>query len=218
MRVAHISDTHGTFPEIPEDVDLIVHSGDFLPNKTRGLRDIEPKYQRNWLGHKKEQLRAWIGKRKFVICKGNHDFFGPLGQALRNFGIDAYDITNSWLELDGLTFYGFPYIPYIIGEWNYEAVYVDMVKKVQEFHREIVEKKGMPKILVAHSPLAGFFDTIDFREVGNAALSRYFMYDVPDRLPEWFMCGHIHYRGGIDVWNGMKISQAACRIHLMQIE
>ena len=32
MKICHISDTHGTFPNLHGNFDIIVHSGDLFPN------------------------------------------------------------------------------------------------------------------------------------------------------------------------------------------
>lgn len=49
VKLTHISDTHGMLPRILQSSSIIVHSGDFLPNCTRGKRVIEEKYQEAWL-------------------------------------------------------------------------------------------------------------------------------------------------------------------------
>jgi predicted phosphodiesterase len=49
VKILHISDTHGRMPELRGEHDVIVHSGDMLPNRSFGISAIEETFQRYWV-------------------------------------------------------------------------------------------------------------------------------------------------------------------------
>jgi len=50
MRIAHISDTHGTFLKIPKFTELVVHSGDIFPNANFfSTKQAESDFQKFWI-------------------------------------------------------------------------------------------------------------------------------------------------------------------------
>jgi Icc-related predicted phosphoesterase len=171
MKIQHISDTHGSIPIL--EGDIVIHSGDMYPN----ICNNEEK-QKNWFNGVKID-------RPFFFCHGNHDYYMPE---------NVIDITNKQVEYKGISIYGFPYVPYIDGDWNYELSISEMKEAVRE----------IPKvdILVSHAPI------ILDKGMGNNILLNHLFYN--DLMPKYFLCGHIHEGAGITEFKDTLISNAAC--------
>ena len=211
MTIAHVSDSHGNhhfFPRIRQDALAIFHTGDFLPNNSRGNVKVELLFQEEWVRTNKESLQTWVGDRLFVFCAGNHDFFDPV-PLMREWGIQAYNATNQKLNLLGKSIYGFPYIPYIAGEWNYEREIPEM--------SELVEEIPDVDILLAHCPPAGILDFEGGgKPCGNTSLANRLAYGE-GLEPAYLLCGHFHGSSGIHLCEGgdkrMLVSNAATTTH-----
>lgn len=219
IKIAHVSDNHSTFPIIPDEADIIFHSGDLFPNKTRGLK-IEPRFQMEWAHYKLDKIINWIGNRPFVFCRGNHDYYDGLCEVLRTKNIEAYDITNSFCRLNikgqEILTYGIPYINYIAGEWRYELLGQDMANEFRVVNDKFLEI-GMPDILVCHAPIYQILDKNEWGEhCGNRVLADYISYVWRDNLPKLLLCGHIHGAHGLAEVFGMKVSNAATTVNLIE--
>lgn len=229
MRIAHISDNHSALIPLPKEdwFDIIVHSGDFLPNVPRDKNHKFPnineeiKYQNQWLIDNKDRLIEWIGNKKFLFCAGNHDYIDPT-ILMRSFGIDAINITNVIYTYDDINFYGFPYIPWTGAFWNYECSPNDMIIKLEP----VVEylNNNEIDILVCHAPPYGYLDKARSQQrFGNTALETALRYKV-NKLPKLMLCGHIHeshsfadYPSSI-AKEKMLISNAATTVHIIPIQ
>lgn len=229
MLICHVSDTHSFFPTIPAEAELIVHSGDLCPNLTRGNREIEVPYQTEWLREKAATFKDWIGNRPFLFTRGNHDFVPNLCEILQEYEINAIDLTSRKVTVAGIRFYGFPFIPFIDGEWNGECTSEQMSREVNHLKIQLID--GLD-VLVAHAPPYGILDA-DFvirtenqeivpawaNRFGNRQLTNLFSYDLEDRyFPKYLLCGHVHESYGRAEFFGMQVSNAATRVHLMDIE
>ncbi len=233
MFIDHVSDTHGCFPTLSSKAEVIIHSGDLCPNKTRGIREIEVPFQQEWLKRKAPTFKEWIGDRPFIFCMGNHDFAPNVCQILKDEAdINAIDSTGEKVTLNGIRFYGFPFIPYIDGEWNGECTSAQM-------HREIrrlgdILRSGID-ILIAHAPPYGILDANfvirdglnkgdvvvpDWAEhCGNSHLVDLFSYGLEEKYcPKYLLCGHTHEHWGYDELYGIKISNAATKVNSINIE
>jgi len=226
-RIAHISDNHGWLYHDFEDADIIVHSGDFLPNSVaRGHGPVkqEIQYQTRWLIDNKDALKAWIKDKQFLFCRGNHDFMNPV-PLMQKFGIDAIDITEDIYWVDDLAFYGFPYIPWTGGGWSQELLPPEMSTKLDTVVKYIND--GMVNVLVAHCPIYGILDkghqSIGQRW-GNNALKTAFDYKIKT-LPKALLCGHVHEDHGMATYppdpkpedQVTIISNAATTVHFITI-
>lgn len=227
MKIAHVSDNHSTFPIIPNEADIIVHSGDWLPNISRGRLDIEPRHQEAWIKQNIEKIKNWIGKKPFLFSPGNHDFFPPCG-LLRQHGIEAYDITDRVFQYAGKRFFGFPYISYIAGEWAYESQPDEMARHIRRLKDYFIDD-GID-ILVAHEPPYGVLDcliaarnssgvvTYCEQHRGNRQLSNLFSYVLDeDKFPSHILSGHYHGHYGISEEWGITISNAATTVNLLEV-
>lgn len=184
MIVGHFSDLHGGYTLLNENTikpDLWISTGDFLPNMTRGTRSVEIPYQDMYFRCKAEELVTALMGAPVVVVDGNHDFV-RLAHLLREFGVDAHDVADGPVKLCGLTFSGFPHIPYIEGEWNYEAHSIlDEISRVWEED---------PDVLVTHAPPGGILASI----YGWPALASALFYKEHKIRHHFF--GHVHEHGG----------------------
>ena len=97
MLLCHVSDTHGFFPDLPPEAEVIVHSGDGMPNSSRGNLKVEPRFQSEWVRKNVETYKKWLGGRPLIYLEGNHCFIDPIS-ILREAGIDA--VSDDDEELD----------------------------------------------------------------------------------------------------------------------
>jgi Icc-related predicted phosphoesterase len=211
----HISDTHGGLFPLDASGDVIVHSGDILPNRTRGIRPIEEAYQHACIERDADRLRAWIGGRKLLLVPGNHDFI-DVAAALRGIGIDATEIGEEPLDVDGVRFLGFKWVPWFTGEWNNEISEREMAERLRPIEGWL--DTGTIDVLVTHSPMYGVRDRNAAGErCGSRALR-----DVLQRarhLPSFLLHGHIHEASGYQGWSrGMVVSNAAGSQCLVKLE
>ncbi|HVI40071.1 MAG TPA: metallophosphoesterase [Anaerovoracaceae bacterium] len=213
-KIIHISDTHGTFPQLPEG-EFVVHSGDFLPNASRGNLAIEPKFQQAWVEARLDTFRDWLGGRTLLVCDGNHDFFNCCELLTAN-GITAIDLTNKLVTFQGISFYGFPYIPYIAGEWNYEKHLAEMNDELRYMREKVQDANVSLDFLVAHAPPWGVCDLYLGNHFGNTVLTNMLAYDQMQPLPKYILCGHIHEANGSANIFGIEISNAATRVHVIE--
>lgn len=211
FRLAHISDTHGMIPFFTQSTVAIVHSGDLAPNATRGIRDVEKGMQELWFKQHIKSFQERIGKRLFVFVPGNHDYYDPEPLFRENeinaVTLGTYD-KGIAREYMGLTFAGFPYVPYIAGEWNYETRESEM--------SDLVAKIPPCDILVAHCPPYGICADEERKGAGNSALANHFNYNV-EKLPRYLLCGHFHESCGIGRLGDMIVSNAATTRHTFEI-
>lgn len=224
MKILHISDTHGTFPLLQlQGVDLIVHSGNLFPNLTRGNVPVEEAFQEEWIASHRTHLRAWVDGRPFFFCTGNHDFLSTPETFLRAVGVEATCLDSMLPEsFQGVSFQGFPYTPYLQGEWNGELQPLAMTYMVQQLLDSW--DTAVPDVLVAHAPLYGHLDqNHEGEHCGNHELLVGLQERRDQPLPRWMLHGHIHEEGGrrsVFQPNSpypMDISNAACTqrvIHL----
>lgn len=225
MKIIHVSDTHGTFPTLPAEGDVVVHSGDGLPNASRGKLPIEIPFQNNWIRKNTKSYAQWLNGRPMLYCMGNHCFISPC-DLLQEAGINAIDITNKTVTFNGLKFCGFPYIPYLDGEWNFEKRLPEMALEIRKLKDQIAN--GVD-VLVCHAPPYGVLDSNfvirredgtlipDYGEhCGNSLLNTLLTYEL-EKLPKALLVGHIHEHHSVTEEWGITISNAATTVHLIEI-
>ncbi len=216
MIISHISDTHSALIKINPKADLIIHSGDFLPNCSRGNIVKEMTFQEKWLRDNKSQLIDWIGDKPFLFCPGNHDFIDPV-PTMREFGINAIDLCNKVVTLNNMSFYGFPYVSILSNEWNYELDVERMAQKVRQLTDAVNDH--YVDILVAHSPLHGILDVNHYGDhIGDRILVNAFNYEKFTHVPTAYLHGHCHEYGGfVSKLYDMLISNAATTQIMLQL-
>ena len=212
MKIIHVSDTHGIFPRLPSGHDLVVHSGDLMPNRTRGNRDIEFSYQKNWLLRNVNRFREWLDGRPMIFCRGNHDFSPLVQDILRDHKCDVTEITNKLYEFQGLRFYGFPYVNYMCGEWNFESTETELADYVGRL------PWGKIDVMVAHAPIAGVLDQCYGDHIGIGAMNTAFSFGwARETWPKAYLHGHAHEAFGVDSIDGMLVSNAATIVREVEI-
>lgn len=195
LLIAHFSDTHGLPGRpVPRSADIVVHTGDMLPNRTRGNREVEVPYQSQWLRDTMRDWAKWLGGRKMVRVPGNHDFYN-VAPTMRAAGLDVHDVfTDGPVVINGFTFAGVPYIPPLSGEWNHETpegVIAD------QFKRRVLAHK--PDVIVNHCPLDGVLDRGDWHDPrGSSAMLNALMYGK--HMPKLYLHGHAHGHGGSSMY------------------
>lgn len=189
VRILHSSDLHGSYKPLlaalaKQDYDVWIDTGDFFPNKTRGILPEETQYQSRWFRNKmlSPRLTDALAGKPMISIGGNHDFV-RLAPLLKQSGAVAHDLSDGFIDLDGLRFAGFRQIPWIAGEWNGE----------EHDLRPHVEKALAtdPDILVTHAPPDGILDDFGY---GIECLTSSLMYS-PHRV-QAHLFGHAHLRAG----------------------
>ncbi len=204
-RLLHLSDTHGSMPPLVGDFDVVVHSGDFCSNRTFGIRSIEETYQPHWLTEKAPKLRAWLGSKPVLVCSGNHDY-ADVALHLRAAGINAHSLDNALVDINGVSFYGFPWTSTFY-DWNWMCGPREMAHHLTPAV-ELMEQGGID-VFVSHGPMYGVLDRNSDGERCGSTVVREVMQSVR-HLPRAFLCGHIHESHGLQAWSrGMLVSNAA---------
>jgi Icc-related predicted phosphoesterase len=229
MQVLHFSDNHGHVPNQVSAIryDVVVCSGDFMPDRylTKDeqvrlnqdhRRPATPYTQKTWLDWNADRLRVLCGNKPFLFCPGNHDFYGYVVEDMRAMGIDAHSLVDSVVEVGGLRWTGFPYVPWIGPEWAFSTEAPRMLQKVDELvercNREAVD------VLVTHCPPFGSLDvTVHGQHCGITALRNALDYGRFVKPLRAILCGHIHYGAGWDNLNGTVVSNAAVTVHVLPL-
>lgn len=219
MRIIHVSDTHGKFPELKGYGQVVVHSGDFCPDFI--CNDNQPAYyQEIWLKEKVVQIKNWLNGRPLLFCLGNHDHISPtvFEKVLKDAGIEAYDLTEKVVVYGSVNFYGFPYVPTINGKYAYECNIYQMQDRVDAMLA--VTEVMYIDVIVAHCPPANCLDYDHYqdRHFGNTSLTQALDYKWSrDMLPQAILVGHIHSNNGVTIKNGVLISNAATTQNIIEI-
>lgn len=115
--IRHLSDLHSSFPEPKQDFDLTILSGDTFPDFLGYGNQHSAQQQEHWIKQHKAQLIDFGRGKPVYYVHGNHDFLN-FDSPQRELG--WIDLNNQYNEYYGILMYGFPYIPYICGRWNFE--------------------------------------------------------------------------------------------------
>lgn len=218
MIVAHFSDTH-SLPRkpVPASATLVVHTGDLLPNRTRGNISVEVPYQSDWIRKTAAAWAHWLGGRRMLIVAGNHDFI-DVAPFMRAADMRVRNVfTDGPQTVDGVRFAGVPYIPTMAGEWNHE-------KSEQEisdgFRRRVLAHK--PHVILNHCPIAGVLDHAYGHGIGSVAMANALWYerggDGDGYAPLAYLHGHNHEQAGslVEI-NGILFSNAATTRNLIEV-
>jgi Icc-related predicted phosphoesterase len=214
VKIAHFSDTHGLPRKgIPEQCDLVVHSGDLFPNQTRGVREVEISYQRQWLHRTMPHWRSWLQNIPMLMVAGNHDYIDPT-PLMRAAGLRVYNVEGRILDMHGLRFMGLPDIPWMGGEWNHERSDTEMKEHVDLIY------EFKPDVLIAHCPPYGVLDTpYEFNDgyhIGSTPLANALSYH-PHEVKA-VLCEHCHEQGGREARvRSTLISNAATTRRVVEI-
>ena len=196
------SDLHGNVYGLdPRGADIVVIAGDIAPLRGRGPWHIND--QKKWINKRFREWTESYSDIQFVVIPGNHDFFPIAHLLFAGYGIDweygfspnVHFLCDTGIEIDGVKFYGTPWVPIISYSWAFEG---DHDKLVTEFAKIPVGTD----ILVTHSPpriLGCDIDRsiqTDSEHFGSQELTSSLM----EKQPRMAFCGHIHtgQHGGVD--------------------
>ena len=181
IRIWHLSDTHGYHSkiDIPEDIDLVIHSGDAGNYGDPYRSDPEIRDFANWYAALPIMFKIYVA--------GNHDsavehllWHKKLFDKL---GIDY--LFNDTIDIMGLQIWGSPHTPNF-GNWSF----MKDRSKISRVWNSIPEDTD---ILVTHGPPKGILDTTLNRDhsiesVGDSALNK----RILKIKPKLVCFGHIH--------------------------
>lgn len=213
MRLGHISDHHGSIRETPFDCDIVIASGDMMPNWSYGIHAIEEPRQTQWLKENARRIGdCWTKGKPLVNVLGNHCYVDP-SPILRAAGIESYTLMSEMLTIDGLRMFGFPWIPVFHGTWNREIHEYEIEERLKPV-AELIES-GDIEVLISHAPLWGTLDKNSYGEhCGSKALMD-MVYGLKKPL-KLLAVGHIHEQNGITTLpSGTVYSNAATTSRLI---
>ena len=196
MKIWHISDTH-TYHElldIPENIDIVIHSGDATNPKDPYLSEDEMQNFISWY--------SLLPIKHKVFVAGNHDVCIERNLIKK----DDFEragiiyLENDWIEIEGLRIWGSPITPSFGNGWAFNKNRA----KTSEVWKHIPDDTD---IVVVHGPPKGVLDLSYSREnvlefCGDASLKKRML----DLKPKLCLFGHIHNSEDIINAGTMKLS------------
>lgn len=196
-RIWHISDTHGyhRLLNIPKNIDMIIHSGDFSNYRDFYKNEPEAKDFIQWYGNLKIKYK--------ILIAGNHDAYPAI--APKEFKdlcthFDIIYLENESINIEGINIFGTPVQP-TFGNWYFQK----KREKLFKFWNNIPNDTD---ILVVHGPPQGILDLSEDRDhnlefCGCRSLRKHIL----NRLNLKFcLFGHIHNNKDIINAGIMKLS------------
>jgi len=153
LKILHISDSHSyhNLLNIPDNVDIIIHSGDYSNYRDYYKNEPETRDFLNWYG-------ALDIKYK-VLISGNHDAMASINPTEFRDICNQKNIIyleNESIEIEGIKIFGTPIQP-TFGNWYFQKPR----HKLDEFWKTIPIDTD---ILVVHGPPKGLLDLSYNRE------------------------------------------------------
>jgi Icc-related predicted phosphoesterase len=182
MKVLHISDSHGYHDllQIPEDIDMIIHSGDCSNSRDPYKNEQEVRTFIDW--YKKVPV-----KYKIYVA-GNHDTSIEKGLVtIGDFGENGIIyLENDYITIEGIKIFGSPHTPQF-GQW---AFMKDRVK-LERFWRKAIHEPC--DIIITHGPPKGILDKSYGRDGRMEACGdRSLLNIILELQPKYSLFGHIH--------------------------
>ena len=181
MIIWHISDTHTNHEQlnIPDNIDLVIHSGDFTNYRDPARNEPEAHNFLKW-------YRELDIPNKVLIC-GNHDTSierGLItGKYIRSLGIKY--LYNETTEVMGLEIWGSPYTP-TFGDWSF-------MKSRAKIGRVWESIPDNTDIVVSHGPPLGVLDVTNRHDnLQEQCGDRSLLKRVMEIKPKAVLFGHIH--------------------------
>lgn len=179
MKIAAMSDLHGTLPEVPS-CDLLLLGGDLCPTKNHGVN-----HQGEWLNG---EFRAWLGNvpaRKIVGVCGNHDFVFEREPQRVPRDLPWTYLQDSGITWEGMKIYGTPWQPWY-HNWAFNLYEPDLIAKWAMIPDDT-------DILVLHGPPHGYGDGVprgngEVEYTGSPSL----LARIEAVKPRLVIFGHIH--------------------------
>ena len=185
MKILHISDTHCQHDKIniPRDIDIIIHSGDFSNKKDSFRNESEAHSFLDWFSS--------LDIRYKILVAGNHDtsiqarLITP--KEIENRGIIYLE--NASVKIEGLLIWGSPYTP-LYGKWAFMKAEQELAPIWETIPDDV-------DIVITHSPPQGMLDlTFDSDNNGTPYYRLCGSESLADRIdevkPALHCFGHIH--------------------------
>lgn len=159
-KIWHISDTHGHHDRliIPNNIDIVIHSGDASNYKDPYKNEKEMHSFLTWFSNLPIENKIFVA--------GNHDTSIEKGlihpEDMKKIGITY--VFMETVEVMGFKIWGSPFCPRY-GDWAFMKPREKMMLKVWDF----IDHKA--DIIVTHTPPKGILDYSDHR-IYNPALSK----------------------------------------------
>jgi len=182
MKIWHISDTHCFHKqlEIPEGIDLVIHTGDCS-------NQMDP-YQNEW---EVKDFLMWYEQLSVpnkIFIPGNHDTSIERNLVTKSDFISRgiHLLNHDWMMVGDIRIFGSPYTP-TYGQW----AFMKSRETINRVWEQIPE--GMD-IVAVHGPCKGILDSTynrsnDIGFCGDNSLRKHIL----NRLkPKYFLSGHIH--------------------------
>jgi len=182
MKIWHISDSHSFHRQlqIPEGIDLVIHTGDCSNHK-------DP-YQNEW---EVKDFLMWYEQVDIpnkIYIPGNHDtsIERNLVKASDFISRGIHLLNHDWVDINGIKIFGSPYTP-TFGNW----AFMKSRETINRVWEQIPE--GMD-IVAVHGPCKGILDLSYDRQnnlefCGDNALRKHILNRIK---PKYFLSGHIH--------------------------
>ena len=182
MKIWHISDTH-TFHElleIPEGIDMVIHSGDCSNPRDPYNNEPEVRAFIDWFGD--------LPIKHKIFVAGNHDTSIEKGLVTK----DDFDqngihyLENTSVEIEGIKIFGSPHTP-TFGQW----AFMKARNKLDRIWRRAIEDGT--HIIVVHGPPRGMLD-LSYDRFNNLEFcgDKSLMNKVKEVEPKLMLFGHIH--------------------------
>ena len=183
MRIWHISDTHTyhNLLEVPNDIDMVIFSGDCSNPKDPYPNEVEVRGFIDWFASLKIQYKIFVA--------GNHD------TSIENKFVTSEDfarrniiyLENEDVIIDGIKIFGSPYTPTFGFGWAFNK---DRVK-LERIWRNIIDEDV--DIVITHGPPRGTLD-LSFDRAGNLERcgDKSLLNRVMEVNPKLCLFGHIH--------------------------
>lgn len=190
LKVWVISDTHTKHEEliIPNDIDMIIHAGDFTNHRSPVLNHNEAIKFLTWYDNIKGI------KYKLLIC-GNHD------TSFESSIIDKYVIKlfypsitylfHETITIEGLKIFGSPYTPEF-HNWAFNVKRANLFKYWEQI-------EDNTDIIITHTPPMGILDLASRNDESGYEQTgcRSLMKNIERVNPKLHVFGHIHSERGI---------------------
>jgi len=208
MRIMATSDLHGNLDGLdPKGADVVVLAGDVAPLRGRGPWHIND--QKKWINRQFNEWTASYPDIHFVVIPGNHDFY-PIAHILfkdqeidwkYEFSPNVHFLGDRGTEIDGVKFYGTPWVPIISYSWAFEGEPDTLKSWFSKIPTNL-------DVLVTHSPPRIPGSDVDrslqtdSEHFGSPELAE----AIVEKRPRLVFCGHIHtgQHGGVD-FEGIRI-------------
>ena len=198
MRIWHFGDSHSfhSLLKIPDNIDIVIHSGDFSNYYDVYKNEPETRDFLNWY--------ACLPIKHKVLIAGNHDAVAfhrgkEFKKLCKEYSIDYLE--NESIEIEGVKIWGSPHTPQF-GNWYF-------MKNRNKLDKVWQSIPGDVNIIVVHTPPKGIMDLSYNRDhsiemCGCSALRK----QVLKIKPLLFLSGHIH--NNKDIMNAGTLKLANC--------